>query len=66
MDASAALKQTNTMKRTIDPNSPIWVPILINFLFILITGSIAMYNMDDTNVRPTQQGGFHFLRRLVR
>jgi len=35
----------NTMKRSIDPESPIWILIFINIIFIIIAVSIYLYNL---------------------
>ena len=38
----------NTVTRTIDPASPIWMPFLINIGFLAIIGGVALYNHIDT------------------
>jgi len=47
----------NSMKRTIDANSPIWVPILINVVFILICIALYMYNLPAEDIYAEISGG---------
>ena len=37
----------NPIKRILNPDSPIYVPILMNSLFILIFGIFYLYNLSD-------------------
>lgn len=37
----------NTMKRRIDPDSPIWIPLLINVLFLILAACAYVYYASD-------------------
>lgn len=34
----------NTMKRTVNPDSPIWVPLLVNVILLFIGSVVYVYN----------------------
>jgi len=55
----------NTMTRTIDSGSPIWIPILVNIIFILVCCSVYIYNLPVEDITATLQGGGMVLRRLA-
>jgi hypothetical protein len=48
----------NTVKREIMSDSPIWVPGLINLLFIIICCGIYLFNMPSESVKKIHSGGF--------
>jgi hypothetical protein len=37
----------NTMKRRIDPDSPIWIPLLINTFLLILAGCAYIYYASD-------------------
>ncbi len=37
----------NTMKRKVNPDSPIWIPLLANTILLLATGVIYVYNYTE-------------------
>ena len=47
---------TNTMRRTIDPESLIWIPGLINLIIILISLVYYLYNLDAEEYKSTGGG----------
>jgi len=38
----------NTVSRTLDPASPVWIPFVLNIGLLAIIGGIAVYNHIDT------------------
>ena len=48
----------NTVKREISKDSPIWIPGLINLLFIIISSAIYLFNMPSESVKKIHSGGF--------
>lgn len=38
----------NTVTRTIDPASPVWLPFVLNLGILAIIGGVALYNYIDT------------------
>lgn len=40
----------NTVTRTIDPASPVWIPFVFNLGLILIIGGVELYNYIDTPI----------------
>jgi hypothetical protein len=54
----------NTMTRTIDSGSPIWIPILVNIIFILLACSVYIYNLPVEDITATMKGGGFVLRRF--
>jgi len=43
----------NTMKRTLNPNSPIWAPLAANTGLLLVAGLLFIYNY--TNLPSAEQ-----------
>ena len=37
----------NTVSRTIDPASPVWIPFVLNISLLVIIGGVALYNHID-------------------
>lgn len=37
----------NTMKRTVNPDSPIWIPLLANLVILLFAGVFFIYNYNE-------------------
>jgi hypothetical protein len=52
----AEREQANTMRRTIDPDSPIWVPGFINLIIILISLVYYLYNLEAEEYKSTGGG----------
>jgi len=50
MAASTSDSKYNTMTRSIDPDSPTWVPLVLNVILILVSGSVYIYNLPDEPV----------------
>ena len=42
------MAQQNTVTRTLDPASPVWIPFVLNLSFLVIIGGVALYNYIDT------------------
>jgi len=40
----------NTVTRTINPASPVWIPFALNLGFLAIIGGVALYNYIDTPI----------------
>jgi len=40
----------NTVTRTIDPASPVWIPFALNLGLLAIIGGVALYNYIDTPI----------------
>jgi hypothetical protein len=40
----------NTVTRSFDPASPVWIPFVINIGFLAIIGGVALYNYIDTPI----------------
>ena len=38
----------NTVTRTLDPASPVWIPFVLNILLLAIIGGVTLYNHIDT------------------
>ena len=38
----------NTVTRTLDPASAVWIPFVLNLSFLAIIGGVALYNYIDT------------------
>ena len=37
----------NTMKRTVNPDSPIWIPLVANIMMLLAVGVVFIYNYNE-------------------
>ena len=48
----------NTVKRELSKDSPVWIPGLINLLFIIICCAIYLFNMPSESVKKIHSGGF--------
>jgi hypothetical protein len=48
----------NTVKRELSYDSPIWVPGLINILFIIICCAVYLFNLPSESIQKTHSGGF--------
>jgi hypothetical protein len=43
----ASTAKANTMKRKLVPNSPTWIPLVVNLVLIFIAGMLYVYNAVD-------------------
>jgi hypothetical protein len=37
----------NTMKRTVNPDSPIWIPLLVNVILLFLAAVVYVYNYSE-------------------